>query len=303
MYKIAVISGKGGTGKTFLTSTLAAIPKRQIILDCDVDASNLYLMLNPSDEMSHAFHGGKTAVIDSGRCIECGICTDHCRYHAIDDQYNVDSFLCEGCSLCFHLCPVNAVEMQTKKAGQYYLAKTSLGRFVYAEMTPGSENSGKLVAEIKKAGNRLGREVSAEYMLIDGPPGTGCPLISTVAGCHAAIIVTEPTLSGMHDLQRVYDVVRKFKTSAGVVINKYDLSLYQTEKIEEYCAGKDITLLGRIPYSTVIAEMLSHGENVFNHLNGTIKIEIDRIWERTLALLHNRGNITKQHDSARSKIG
>jgi len=298
MYKIAVISGKGGTGKTFLTSALTAILKRQIILDCDVDASNLYLMLNPSDGIRHEFYGGKTAVIDSERCIDCGICTENCRYGAIDENYNVDSFLCEGCSLCFHLCPVDAVQMKTLKAGEYYQAETSLGPFVYAEMTPGSENSGKLVNEIKEAAGRITRESPVEFMLLDGPPGTSCPLISTVAGCHAAIIVTEPTLSGLHDLQRVYAVVQKFRTSAGVVINKYDLSPEQTEKIEEYCAQEDLTILGKIPYSTEIAESLSRGENVFENLSNSIKQEIDSIWERTLVMLHNRRKRTKQYDSA-----
>lgn len=287
MQKIAIISGKGGTGKTFLTSALTAIPKDQVLVDCDVDASNLYLMLEPSDGESREFYGGKVAEIDPDLCIECGICRDKCRYDAILPGYTVDPYLCEGCSLCMHLCPVDAVEMVKEKAGYAYQAETSFGPFSYAEMIPGSENSGKLVAELKRTAKETGEETEADFMLLDGPPGTSCPLISTVAGCHAAIIVTEPTLSGLHDLQRVYDVIQQFRTLVGVVINKYDLSLDQTEKIKEFCTEQDLTILGKIPYSTAVTEILSRGENVLENLNHSIKQEIDSIWELTLTMLHN----------------
>ncbi|MCF7803148.1 MAG: ATP-binding protein [Candidatus Marinimicrobia bacterium] len=285
MKKIAIISGKGGTGKTFLTGALTAIPKHQVIIDCDVDASNLYLMLEPSDGEGREFYGGKVAEIDSDLCIECGICRDKCRYDAILPGYTVDPYLCEGCSLCMHLCPVDAVEMVKEKAGYAYQAETSFGPFSYAEMTPGSENSGKLVAELKRTAKKTGEETGADFMLLDGPPGTGCPLISTVAGCHAAIIVTEPTQSGMHDLGRVYDVLKKFRTAVGVVINKYDLSLEESKDIEALCEHLDIPVIGKIPYSTVIAEKISRGDCTSMEFNGVLREEIERIWAGILRLV------------------
>ena len=285
MKKIAVISGKGGTGKTFLTSALTAIPKHQVIVDCDVDASNLYLMLNPSDGEGREFFGGKVAEIDPDLCIECGICREKCRYDAILPGYTVDPYLCEGCSLCMRLCPVDAVEMGKEKAGYAYQTETDFGPFSHAEMTPGSESSGKLVAELKKSGKKAGEEIDADYVLLDGPPGTSCPLISTVAGCHAAIIVTEPTQSGLHDLQRVYDVLAKFRTSTGVVINKYDLSPEQSKDIENLCAELNIPVIGKIPYSTVIAERISRGDCTPMEYNDVIREEIERIWEGVVELL------------------
>ena len=288
MNKIAVVSGKGGTGKTFLTSALTAIPKRQVIIDCDVDASNLYLLLDPENGNPREFYSGKTAEIDSDLCIDCDECRVQCRYDAISTDYTIDPFLCEGCSLCYHICPVNAIRMVSEKAGDFYQTETSLGPFIYANMTPGGENSGKLVAKLKEVGKKIAKDINAEYTLLDGPPGISCPLISTIAGCQAAVIVTEPTRSGLHDLGRVHDVVNKFNTKAGVVINKYDLSPEQTEEIEKYCTANEIPLLGKIPYSTIIAETLSRGDMTFQNLNGSIKREVDGIWEQLLYLLNSK---------------
>lgn len=280
MKQIVVVSGKGGTGKTVLTASLAALIENKVIVDCDVDAADLHLMVHPTIKESHEFKGGKRAVINRDLCTECGLCLDVCRFDAIDTNFIVDQLSCEGCGVCGHICPSEAVRMEQKIAGEWYISDTEYGPFVHAKLGIAEENSGKLVSKIRHTAKALAKQQHKDYVLIDGPPGISCALISSVSGVDLALIVTEPTLSGIHDMFRVIEVMAHFNIKTKVVINKYDLNPENSKNIEEKCKEKGVEVVGHIPFTSCMSEAISEGIPPIRFCSDGIAQEITGIWEK-----------------------
>jgi len=266
MIRLAVISGKGGTGKTMLTAALSQILTGTMVLaDCDVDAANLELLLQPHVLRTDPFMGSKTAAIDPARCIGCGKCREHCRFGAIEqdgDIFRVDPLHCEGCSVCVFVCPDDAVTLRPRQTGGILYSEIARGHLVHAGLVPGAGNSGLLVHAVKKTA--FERDGKSDLFLIDGPPGTGCPLLSTVTGMDAVLVVTEPSISGFHDLKRVITVCRQFRPRIFVAVNRYDLNLPLTNDIIEYCHSEKIPLAGTIPFDPAVIDAVRKGIPVTN---------------------------------------
>lgn len=253
--EVVVVSGKGGTGKTSIVGALASRLTDRVAADCDVDAANLHMILNPIVLEEKEFIGGKKAIIDPSRCTSCGKCREVCRFDAISEEFTVNRRSCEGCGACYVLCPAGAVDFPASLAGSCYICRDKdSGHFVYAELLPGEENSGKLVAMVRNEARELAEKNGVGLILIDGPPGIGCPVISSMTGTHVTVVVTEPTLSGIHDLERIVGLAHFFNCRIGVIVNKSDVNPDYCKRIEEYCTTKGITFLGAIPYEPKITE-------------------------------------------------
>ncbi|MFP4199628.1 MAG: ATP-binding protein [Halanaerobium sp.] len=261
MKEITVISGKGGTGKTTFTANLASLLDNLVVGDCDVDAPNLHLLLNPKNNSEEVFKGMKLAVKNDELCIDCGLCYENCRFNAITpDDFQIKNLKCEGCAVCAYVCPTDAIKMEQIETGTLYQAESKFGEMVHAKLIPGADTSGKLVSEVKNKASEMAKAKKKDWILIDGSPGIGCPVIASLTGSDMAVLVTEPTLSGFADLKRVMEVVNHFKIPAGIVINKYDLNENISAKIEAYVEEEKIELLTKIPYSRVIVDSLKKGE-------------------------------------------
>ena len=265
MKKLTVISGKGGTGKTTVTANLSALADNLVLADCDVDAPNLHLLMNPSVESTEDFLGAKLAVKDDDKCIDCGKCYELCEFNAITSDYEVNDLKCEGCGLCVAQCPTDALSLEKQVTGDLYRSQSTVGPMIHAKLKIGAENSGKLVSEVKERAEALANQNDYELVLVDGSPGIGCPVIASLNGVDGALIVTEPTQSGLADLKRVLEVVKHFSISAMVAINKADLNHNLTEEIEEFCSSKDVRLVGKIPFSNTIVEAMRQGELVVDY--------------------------------------
>jgi len=266
MKEIVVVSGKGGTGKTSVVASLACLIEKKAMVDCDVDAANLSLVLSPRIIEEKEFTAGKKARIIAERCTQCGVCRDMCRFDAISGDFIVDPVSCEGCGACFFYCPASAVEFETQLAGHCYICDTPAGDpFVYAELLPGEENSGKLVTMVRTEAKEQAQRAGLSQILIDGPPGIGCPVISSITGTSLALIVTEPTASGIHDLERIVQLARHFELPAAVIVNKSDINPACTDSIEQYCIQKGIPLLGRLPYEKAISEAQRQGKAIVEY--------------------------------------
>lgn len=278
MKQIVVISGKGGTGKTTITASFAVLAKNKVMVDCDVDAADLYILLTPKILERHKFVGGKTAVINNEKCTQCGRCIEICRFDAISKDFIVDSISCEGCELCFHICPEKAIKMEDKISGEWFISETLYGPFVHAKLGIAEENSGKLVTILRQNAMSIAKREGLDLIIIDGPPGIGCPVIASITGTNLALIVTEPTLSGIHDMIRVIELVKHFKVKAYVVINKFDLNTEMTRIIEEYCEANEIELAGRIAYDPVVTEALINRKIIVEYSKGKVTQQIKDIW-------------------------
>jgi len=267
MKQLVILSGKGGTGKTTVTAALThlAAQDHQIVLaDADVDAANLGLVLSPVTQETHDFTGGRVAVVDAAHCIACGRCAEVCRFDAVvpGDTYSVDPIACEGCAACFYECPANAISMQPQRAGQWFVATTRYGPLYHAHLFAGQENSGKLVTLVKQMARLRTFDDEADLLLVDGPPGIGCAVIAALSGADLALIVTEPTVSGVHDLERALGLATHFQIPAAVLLNKADLSAVQAETITTYCAANNIPLVGRLPYDSAVTDAMVRGEPI-----------------------------------------
>ena len=281
MKQIAVISGKGGTGKTSLVASFAALAgEKAVLVDSDVDAANLSLVTGSEIFEEHEFRASKVAVIDQQKCNECDLCRELCRFDAIESSYEVDPISCEGCGFCSYICPVRAIAMMEKRSGSWFVSKTACGLLVHARLGIAEENSGKLVSKIRERGRELAESEKLEYVIIDGPPGIGCPVIASLSGVDQALIVTEPTVSGVHDLKRVFDVCRHFDIPASVCINRYDLSEIQSNIIEEYCFGQGIPLAGKIPLDRAFVDAQVAGMPVVRFAGGQLLERISLIWDQ-----------------------
>jgi len=280
MKGILFLSGKGGTGKTSLAGAFAFLMEKKVLADCDVDAANLHLLLDPKIEQEGEFQGSKEAVKDDSKCIACGECRRVCRFHAIDEDFNIDPFLCEGCGACGYVCPTDAITLSPRTSGKWYTASTRLGPLASAELYPGEETSGKLVTVVKQKAYQLGKELKAERLVIDGSPGIGCPVIASVSGATAVILVTEPSLSGLHDLERILKVARHFRIPAYLVINKFDLNEEMNAQIEEFSKQEGLPLLGRIPYDPMVPRMMIAGKSAVEDSKSRAGMAMRKIHER-----------------------
>ena len=284
MKEIVVLSGKGGTGKTTIVASFAALAQDKVMVDCDVDAADLYLLLQPAIKESQEFWSGQTAIIDEAKCTQCGLCQDVCRFGAIED-FKVDPVSCEGCSFCSHVCPEGAITMQENLSGSWFISDTRYGPLVHARLGIAQENSGKLVTVVRQNAKLIAEKEGLSYILSDGPPGIGCPVISSLSGVSLTLIVTEPTLSGMHDLDRIVGVCHHFGVPALVCINKYDLNEENTLQIERNCQELGIKAVSRIPFDNVVTEALVRGLPVVEYSQDNVSRQIERLWQSILLSL------------------
>jgi len=278
MKEIVVLSGKGGTGKTSIVGSFAALAKSKVLVDCDVDATDLHLLLQPAMREKHDFWSGQVAVIDKEKCTQCGLCQELCRFKAIAD-FRVDPLSCEGCGFCSHICPIEAISMKENLAGQWFISDTKYGSMVHARLGIAQENSGKLVATVRQQARRIAEKEGVDYIISDGPPGIGCPVISSLSGANLALLVTEPTLSGMHDLERVLGVCQLFDVPALVCINKYDINEENTCRIEGSCLKQGIPVAARIPFDNVVTEAMVRGLPVVGYTRNGVSHQIEALWE------------------------
>ncbi len=285
MKQILVISGKGGTGKTVIAASLAALAKNIVIADCDVDAADLHLLLHPKVNERFEFKGLSKAVIDRKKCIDCWDCEKMCRYDAVVVTKNdssgvvIDSISCEGCKVCMYACPVDAINMCDNVAGEWYVSETKYGPMVHAKLGVAEENSGKLVSVVRQNAKKIAEQRKCDYVIIDGPPGIGCPVIASLSGVDLALVVTEPTLSGIHDMERVMNVAKHFGVNTACVINKYDINLVNTNSIMGWCRTKNIPFLGKIPFDLSVTESIVKGVPIVEHTANSVTEVITEIWE------------------------
>ena len=286
MEEIVILSGKGGTGKTTIVGSFAILAQSKVLADCDVDAADLHLLLSPSVKQESEFWSGEVAQIDGNRCTQCGLCQELCRFSAIKD-FRVDPVSCEGCGFCSKICPVEAVTMQENMSGYWFISHTKYGPLVHARLDIAQENSGKLVATVRQQAKQIAENEGKGLIISDGPPGIGCPVISSLSGASLALLVTEPTLSGMHDLDRVLGVCRYFGIPALVCINKYDLNEENARRIESQCLSQGAEIAGMIPFDNVVTESIVRGVPVVEYSDGKITREIERIWHALSTMLKN----------------
>ncbi|MBU0570549.1 MAG: ATP-binding protein [Candidatus Omnitrophica bacterium] len=280
MKQIVVISGKGGTGKTILTASFAALAKNKVMADCDVDAADLHLLLAPDVKERHPFKSGKTAVINNDICTACGKCRELCRFEAISKDYIVDPIACEGCAFCSYICPGSAIKMEENTTGEWFVSDTRFGLMVHAKLGIAEENSGKLVSLVRNKAREIAEEKGLDWVIIDGSPGIGCPVIASISGADYALVVTEPTMSGLHDADRVIQVSKHFKVPVKLVINKYDLNLDMSLQIERYCSENDVELSGKIGFDKNVVKAMVEGKTVIEYTDGKTTDQIKKIWEK-----------------------
>ena len=287
--EIAVISGKGGTGKTTVVSSFALLSRNKVLADNDVDAADLHLLLEPSTYEAHDFIGGKTSTIDSCKCTGCGLCADNCHFDAIfpdgssndftDVSYRIDELACEGCGLCGYVCPVGAIDFHDNNTGRWFVSETRYGPMVHARLGIAEENSGKLVTQVRKRASELAREQGYDKILSDGPPGTGCPVIASVSGVDLVLIVTEPTVSGVHDMERVLKLSAHFGVPSLVIINKADLNAEQARKISRMAEEAGSRVIGEIPFDHNVHEALMNGKTIIEHGKGPALEAVRAVWD------------------------
>jgi MinD superfamily P-loop ATPase len=280
MKQIVVISGKGGTGKTVITGALAALAENSVMADCDVDAADLHLLLKPGILEKHVFKSGVTALVDEKLCTQCGLCRRICRFNAVTEDFRIDPVLCEGCAFCSFACPAGAIEMRENVSGEWFISSTRFGPLVHARLGIAEENSGKLVSLVRQKAKEIARDKIADWIIIDGCPGIGCPVIASITGSDCAVAVTEPTLSGLHDADRVIRVAGHFGVPVKLIINKYDLNMDMTAKIEDYCKNNTIELTGKIAFDESVVRAVVEAKTIMEYSDGKTKMEISAIWEK-----------------------
>jgi MinD superfamily P-loop ATPase len=284
MKELVVISGKGGTGKTSITASFAVLAKHAVIADCDVDAADLHLVLRPQTELHREpFTSGHIAVIRASYCVGCGLCQNLCRFDAVREQegtYMIDPFSCEGCGVCVEFCPAEAIDFPEQLCGEWFSHVTPFGEMVHALMNTGAENSGKLVSLVRKEARRIAEKKGSEILLVDGPPGIGCPVIASITGADAVLAVTEPTLSGEHDLQRILELAGHFGIPVRVCINKWDINPEISDRIEAKAKASGADPVGRIPYDTAFTKAQVNGRTLIEESDGPASQAVKAVWEK-----------------------
>ncbi len=293
MKQLTVLSGKGGTGKTTLTACFAVLAKNVVVADCDVDAPDLHMLLHPKILERQQFKGPKVACIDETKCTKCGLCRSVCKFDAITEEFAVDAIACEGCGVCAMACPVAAITLNERVSGSAYISQSPQGFMSHALLNPGESNSGKLVTLVRQNAKKIAEKESLDLVIIDGSPGIGCPVIASISGVDAALIVTEPTLSGIHDLRRVLELLKHFNVTPYVCINMYDINIENTEKIESFCKKNNAEIVGRIPFNSKITEAMVNGKTIveYDPQNG-VSHDIKKMWEKISELLGVEKNDT-----------
>ncbi|MBW2561179.1 MAG: ATP-binding protein [Deltaproteobacteria bacterium] len=295
MKEIVVISGKGGTGKTSIVASFAALAGKKVLADCDVDAADLHLVLNPRIEHRKDFSGGKKATIREAECIACDRCIEECRFDAIQyrvlsdgktaDTPHIDPIFCEGCGVCVRVCPSQAISFEPTVNGEWYTSSTDYGPMVHARLGMAEGNSGKLVAQIRQESRDIAEREGLEYIIVDGSPGVGCPVIASITGSDLVLIVTEPTLSGQHDLLRVAQLTAHFRIPTVVCVNKWDLNPDITQQIEREAEGHGVKAAGRVRYDTAITKAQIKKTSVVEYTDSAVSDDIKTVWQNVLYAL------------------
>ena len=289
MKELVIISGKGGTGKTSIVGAFAALARRQVLCDADVDAADLHLLLSPTVVERHDFRAGHKASIDPERCHQCGDCLERCRFGAISPDLVVDPLPCEGCGVCHHFCPAEAIDFPESLCGEWYFSQTRFGPMVHARLGIAEENSGKLVSLVRKEARRIGEENHADWLLTDGPPGIGCPVIAAIGGASAVLIVSEPTVSGLHDLNRVGELARHFQVPALVCVNKADLHWEGARQIEAHCRSAGYAFMGYLPFDADFTRAQVEGKTIIEYNQGPARDAVAVLWEKVVQALQASG--------------
>jgi len=282
--QLAIVSGKGGTGKTTIAAAFAALAKNKVMVDCDVDAADLYLLLKPNILIQEKYFGGRSPHVDLDKCTQCGLCTKVCRFSAIDNGV-VNIISCEGCGFCSHICPEKVITMRDAFSGDWFISETPYGPFIHARLGIGEENSGKLVTVVRKKASEIAKEKNLDLILIDGPPGIGCPVTASLTGVNFVLAITEPTLSGIHDLERILKLSVHFKIPSMVCINKFDLNLENSANIASYCEKNGSMLIGKIPYEPKVVETLVNRKTVMDYPCNEVQEIVYRMWKKVESLL------------------
>ncbi|MGC9095429.1 MAG: P-loop NTPase [Candidatus Bathyarchaeia archaeon] len=289
MKQITVLSGKGGTGKTTITASFAVLAKRAVVADCDVDAPDLHMLLHPEIIETQEFKGSKLAFIDEAKCMRCGLCREKCKFNAITENFAIDPLSCEGCGVCTIVCPTNAITLTERVSGHAYISKTKYGFMAHAMLSPSEANSGKLVTLVRQNAKVLAEKEKTDLIIIDGPPGIGCPVIASVTGVDAGLVVTEPTMSGIHDLKRALQLLGHFNVQPFVCVNMYDINKDNTQKIESFCKENSIEVVGKIPFNPKVVEAMVNGKTIMEYspeCNATY--EIRRVWKKISKALESK---------------
>ena len=286
MKELVIISGKGGTGKTSLVASFASLAENKVLCDADVDAADLHLIMNPDVREEHDFQGGNTAVINEAKCSECGLCIDLCRWNAINGNFQVDTLACEGCGVCVYFCPEKAIDFPVKTCGQWFRSDSRFGPMIHARLGIAEENSGKLVTLVRREARTLAEKQGRNLILTDGPPGIGCPVIASIGGASALLIVTEPTVSGKHDMERVSQLAAHFKVPALVCVNKFDLNPDQTQAIEDFSNEKGMRVVGRVPFDPVFTKSMVQAKTVFEYdEKSEAAHSVEKLWQEVVEVL------------------
>ncbi len=281
MKELIVISGKGGTGKTSIMAAFSSLTENTVLCDADVDAADLHLIMDPKVIQRNDFQSGNTAVINKDQCTGCDLCREMCRFNAISADYKVNPIDCEGCGVCVYFCPENAIDFPISTCGEWFISDTRLGPMVHAQLGIAEENSGKLVTLVRQEARKLVEEKNLNLILTDGPPGIGCPVIASIGGASAVLIVTEPTVSGKHDMERVCSLADHFNVPAMVCVNKFDLNLENTRAIESFAKENNLSVLGRIPFDPVFTNAMIQEQTIFEYNTGSEACRtVKQIWEK-----------------------
>lgn len=289
MKEVLIVSGKGGTGKTSIIGALADLSENKILVDCDVDASDLHLLLSPRPTEEHDFKSGVKARVEADKCSGCGMCAELCQFDSIimEETATISALNCEGCGVCAHFCPEQAIVLDENHCGSWYIADTDYGPLVHAQLFAGEENSGKLVSHIKNQARQLAESSNTDLILIDGAPGVGCPVIASLSNVDLAVVITEPTLSGQHDLERILDLTDHFKIPALICINKWDIHPEMSNTIEVACQERNVDLIGKIPFDPTVIDCQLEGLPVTSSDTSLAASAIRELWGKLEKKIHN----------------
>lgn len=300
MKELVVISGKGGTGKTSIVGSFAALANNAVLADCDVDAADLHLLLQPDIKQSHDFSGGKAASVITEKCIGCGRCEEVCNFDAaifngpandvVGITYTIDSIACEGCGVCVQFCPVDAIEFKDAINGKWFVSDTRFGPMLHAKLGIAEENSGKLVSLIRKEAKRIAAEQNKDLIIVDGSPGIGCPVIASITGADLVLAVTEPTIAAQHDLDRVAELTEHFKIPTVVCINKYDINVKIAKAIEKEALERNLKVVGKIAYDIAVTKAQIAAKSIVEYSSNGLKEQIVSLWESVLDTLKETAN-------------